>query len=80
MTACNACPFRIGSKTVYDADAMESLNDGFTPSCHKAVGTQRIFCDPFPSATRCRGYDAWTDGVDGFAVPKQVATNETRIE
>ena len=41
--SCNECPFREGSKTIYDADAMEALDEGGEPSCHKVVGHFNIF-------------------------------------
>ena len=67
--ACSTCPFRLGSRVVYDDDALEALADGWLPSCHQIVGMQAIFHEPFPTSSRCRGHDAWARGDDGFAAP-----------
>ena len=69
VNACDQCPFRVSANFVYDRDAMESLDDGWEPSCHKLVGVDAIFHEPFPQATRCRGHDAWIAGEHGFLTP-----------
>ena len=70
--ACDACPFRASIQMVYDEDAMNALNDGWEPSCHKLVGMSAIFNDPFPTFARCRGYDSWLADECGFVTPTVV--------
>jgi hypothetical protein len=67
--ACKACPFRVGARVVYDADALEALHDGCEPSCHQRVGMDSIFHECAPTADRCHGYDAWMRDEPGFATP-----------
>jgi hypothetical protein len=74
--ACKACPFRVGARVVYDADALEALHDGCEPSCHQRVGMENIFHEYAPTANRCHGYDAWMRDEPGFATPN-VAGNRT---
>lgn len=69
MKPCDECPFRASVRMAYDADAMEALDEGFEPSCHKIVGPDNIFTIDYPTTTRCAGHDAWVDGVEGFAKP-----------
>ena len=71
---CSKCPFRIGSSIGYDLDAMEALEDGWEPSCHKLVGKNSIFKERSPVANRCRGYDAMQQGEKGFGPPKLART------
>jgi len=68
-TACPSCPFRVGSNIVYDADAMEALNNGFIPSCHQIVGTETIFDNLIPGDAICNGYIAWNCGDVNFSAP-----------
>lgn len=68
--ACSACPFRVGSAFVYDADALEALDQGAIPSCHKIAGLDAIFHNDTPNAAEvCMGHENWCDGVDGFDRP-----------
>lgn len=75
--ACKDCPFRDGSPVCYDADALEALNDGMTPSCHVVVGDDSIFRFDFPTdQQRCAGHDLWVEGRAGFVLPSR-ATGST---
>jgi hypothetical protein len=67
--ACSACPFMAKSCMVYDADAMEALNNGCIPSCHQIVGTETIFDNLIPGHAICNGYTAWNCGDVNFSAP-----------
>lgn len=72
-TPCKPCPFRIGSGTQYDADAIEALDDGNEPSCHCKVGNDAIFRAVIPTdAQACHGFREWQNGTAGYAKPIQV--------
>ena len=66
MTVCRNCPFRAGSTLGYDADAIEALDSGLTPSCHVQVGTEQIFQD---DEKACAGFQAWLEDRPGFRKP-----------
>ena len=68
---CAGCPFREGSKTVYDRDAIEALDEGQEPSCHCVVGHHSIFDAVLPERSiACLGYLSWQEGEPGFCRPK----------
>jgi hypothetical protein len=57
----------------YDADAMEALESGMTPSCHMIVGPDAIFHIEPPSAeTVCIGHELWCADVRGFHLPTTI--------
>lgn len=68
--ACLTCPFRAGSAMAYDADAHDALADGCEPSCHDAVGFDRVFAHAAHAPAPCRGYQAYMDGQPGYALPR----------
>ncbi|UUZ75439.1 hypothetical protein LP414_27370 [Polaromonas sp. P1(28)-13] len=75
--ACKACPFRDLSGTTYDADAMEALDEGNEPSCHRKVGHSSIFYEVFPKDDiACFGYREWMNETPGFSKPKQTLTTD----
>jgi hypothetical protein len=70
---CAQCPFKQGSGTCYDEDAMRALDAGDTPACHMQVGADAIFhhapMDP-PEQFECAGHTAWMDNKPGFTIPR----------
>lgn len=68
-TPCKNCPFKVGSPMGYDADAMETLDDGYEPRCHSLVGADNIFSEDWPTTQRCVGHDLWESGATGFTRP-----------
>lgn len=73
--ACEECPFREHSQMRYDADAMEALDKGNEPYCHKMAGLDSIFRDaPLrPSEhSACHGFHAWIKRHKGFRKPRAI--------
>lgn len=69
--ACRSCPFREGAVLGYDTDAMEWLDRGEEPACHRLAGKMSIFANAplTPEIDICRGFRLWESGAPGYRKP-----------